>query len=121
MRTLKRLNKADIRLIRTELANNDMLLPDTVRVKYNEICDLWQIVFVKKYGRKAKQLNIPLLSFDRDVDEFAIERQLDREFVKPKPLQKGTILVKYLPAFPHRKLGKKDAEKLVKTVRKEDK
>lgn len=119
MRTLKRLNKANIRLIRTELANNDMLLPDTVRVKYNEICDLWQIVFAKKYGRKAKQLNIPLLSFDRYVDEFALERQLDREFVNPKP--KGTILVKYLPAFPHRKLGKKDAEKLVKTVRKEKK
>lgn len=120
MRTLKRLNKADIRIIRTELTNNDMLLPDTVRVRYNEMYDLWQIVFAKKYGRKSKQLNISL-PFNKDVDEFALERQLDREFVKPKPLQKGTILVKYLPAFPHRKLGKKDAEKLVKTVRKENK
>ena len=115
MRTLKKLNKADIRIIRTELTNNDMLLPDTVRVKYNEVYDLWQIVFAKKYGRKAKQLNISL-PFNKDVDEFALERQLDREFVKPKP--KGTILVKYLPAFPHRKLGKKDAEKLTKAVSK---
>ena len=117
MRTLKKLNKADIRIIRTELTNNDMLLPDTVIVRYNEMYDLWQIVFAKKYGRKAKQLNINLL-FNKDVDEFALERQLEREFVKPKPLPKGTILVKYLPAFPHRKLGKKDAEKLTKAVSK---
>lgn len=117
MRTLKKLNKADIRIIRIELTNNDMLLPDTVRVRYNEVYDLWQIVFAKKYGRKAKQLNISL-PFNKDVDELALERQLEREFVKPKPLPKGTILVKYLPAFPHRKLGKKDAEKLTKAVSK---
>lgn len=117
MRTLKRLNKADIRIIRTELANNDMLLPDTVRVRYNEMYDLWQIVFVKKYGLKAKQLNISLL-FNKDVDDIALERQLEREFMKPKPLPKYVTLVKILPAFPHKKLGKKDEEKLTKAVSK---
>lgn len=112
MRTLKRLNKADIKALRIELTHNDILFPDEIRVKYNEVYGLWQMIFIK--DNKVIFASIRY----SDVDAESIEKQLRLEFMSPMPKQHSKVTVKFLPAFPHRRLGKKDAEKLTKVVSK---
>ena len=106
MRTLKKLNKKGIQILRRALTDKDMLLPDYVYVGFNVKTMMYEIIFLKKFGLESKQLNVSLEGIDNIEDTDKLTRQLEREFLKPKPLLKGTILVKVKKA--KRKINAKD-------------
>ena len=106
MRTLKKLNKDGIQILRQALTDKDMLLPDYVYVGFNVKIMMYEIIFLKKFGLESKQLNVSLDGIDNIEDTDKLTRQLEREFLKPKPLPKGTILVKVKKA--KRKINAKD-------------
>ena len=106
MKMLKKLSEEEIRILRQELTNKDMLLPDQILVGFNVKTMMYEIIFLKKFGLEAKQLNVSLVDIDNIEDTGKLTRQLEREFLNPKPLPKGTILVKVKKA--KRKINAKD-------------
>lgn len=92
---LKELSKHDLSILKRELTLNKMLLPDGIRVYYDETHEIYKAQFLKKDGLKARQMDVDLLTKE-DVDDLAVERQLKMYFMSPmsKPLGTDTVEVK---------------------------
>ena len=87
---LKKLSKHELSILRQELLNNLMLYPDGLRVFFDERYGMYKISFLKKDALKARQMDVDLLTKD-EVDTKALQRQLEKFFIRPEP--KGTEFV----------------------------
>lgn len=87
---LKNLSKHELCILKYELLSEYMLPSDAVRVFYDEVHEIYKAQFLKKDGLKARQMNVDLLTKD-GVDTKALQRQLEKYFIKTEP--KGTEFV----------------------------